>query len=117
MKTSLAVTPKILHRRHHQWEKGRKQFLQIIADKEIFLTRLSDDGRRINGIPSVKDGVRVEDRILMRKRIITVMIAKRPLGTAFVRRNIAADRKLCFREQTVVAGDRVVSDADLRIGE
>ena len=46
----LAVRPQLLDRRHDQREQRRQQLLQQIADEEILLPRLADDGRRIDRV-------------------------------------------------------------------
>ena len=42
----LAVRPQVAHAGHHQREQRRQQFLKQVADEEVLLARLADDGRR-----------------------------------------------------------------------
>ena len=65
MKSGFPVAPDVAHSWHHDREKRRQQFLQIIADKEILLPWLADDGRRINGVLSVKNSIRSKYRIVV----------------------------------------------------
>ena len=60
MKTRLAIAPKIANGRHHERKQRRQKFLQIIADKEIFLPRFADDRRRIDRVLAMKNRVGVE---------------------------------------------------------
>ena len=101
MKTRLAVAPQIADRGHDERKQWGKQFLQIISDEEIFLPRFTDDRRRIDGVTPMKNGISVEDGIIVLERVITVMIAERPLGLPLVGRNVSANGKLGLGDQTV----------------
>ena len=46
----LAVRPQLLDRRHHQRKQRRQQLLQQVADEEVLLARLADDGRRVDRV-------------------------------------------------------------------
>src|SRR5437588_198787 len=65
VESGLAVSPEVAHARHHEWEERREKFLQVVADEEIFLPRLADDGRGVDRILSMKDGLDVEDGIVV----------------------------------------------------
>src|SRR5688500_1678352 len=113
MKTSFAVTPKVSHCRHYKREKRREKFLQIVADKEILLPRLADDCSRLDRIFAMKERIRVKDRIIVRQRVITVMVAEWSFGASFVRRDVPAYRKLGFSDQAVVPGDGIIGNPNL----
>src|SRR5690606_26557925 len=114
MKTRFAIAPKVSDRRHHKRKKRRQQLLKIISDEKVLLSRLAHNRRGPDRILAVKDGVRVENRIIVRQRIIAVMIAERAFGTAFTRRNVADDREIRLSEQlTVCVAERILHCSDL----
>src|SRR2546423_784918 len=65
VESGLAVSPEVAHARHDEWEERREKFLQVVADEEVFLPRLSDDGRGIDRVLAMKDRIDVEDRVVV----------------------------------------------------
>ena len=65
VESCLAVSPEVAHARHDEWEERREKFLKVVADEEIFLPRLSDDGRGIDRVLSMKDRIDVEDGVVV----------------------------------------------------
>src|SRR6185369_1197754 len=104
MKPRLTIRPEISHRRHDHREKRRQQFLQVVADEEIFLARLSDDGGGIDRVAAMKDSVDVKDGVIMTQRVVTVVIAKGPFGPSFVWWSVSDQGELSFRGQAVQRG-------------
>ena len=95
----LAVRPEPLDRRHHQREQRRQQLLQEIADEEVLLARLADDGRRKDRIVAMRDALHLEHRVVVLQRVVAVVIAERPLGTPQLRRHLADQRELRVGDQ------------------
>ena len=60
-------------------EDRQEQLQRGGADVEVLHRGQAHDRRRIDGVPPVRDGGEVEDRVEVRQRIITGVVAKRPL--------------------------------------
>jgi len=65
MKTSLTIAPQITNSGHNDRKQWRKQFLQIIADKKVFLSRLADYGCWIDRVLPMKNRFGLKDRIIV----------------------------------------------------
>ena len=90
MKARLAVRPEIADARHDQGEERREEFLQVVADEEVFLPRLADHGRRVDRISSMKDGFDVKDRVVVSEGVVAVVISEGAFGPSFVWRHATA---------------------------
>ena len=103
----LAVRPQPAHRRHHQREQRRQQRLQQVADEEVLLPRLADDGGRIDRVAPPGEPLDLEHRVVVLQRVVAVVIAERPLRLAHVRADTAHQRELGVGDQRVraAAGD------------
>ncbi len=106
MKARLSIGPEVANARHHEREERREQFLQVIADVEIFLARFADDGRRIDRVAAVKDGVNMKDRVVVPQRVVAVVIAERAFRSSFVRWDVPGERELGFGNQPLPSRQR-----------
>ena len=111
MKPGLAVTPEVSHAGHHQGEDRRQQRLQVIADKEILLTRFTHHRRGIDRVAPVRNCLAAENRIVVLQRIVAVVIAEGAFGFALVRPRLTDEREFSFRHQPVRRSDWVFSQA------
>src|SRR5438105_5160621 len=94
MKSRFTVAPKIAHARHHQRKDRRQKRLQIVANEKIFLFGFADDSCGINRVAPMSNCVAVKDRIVVLKRIISVMIAKWTFASSLVRRRVTDQSEL-----------------------
>src|SRR2546423_14962340 len=96
MESCFAITPQIANAGHDQRKQRRQKRLQIIADEKIFLLWLADDGGRIDCIAAMIDSVAVKNRIVVLKRVVTVVIAKWSFWSSFMRRRVSDQSELYF---------------------
>src|SRR5438876_450091 len=113
MESGFTVSPQVADARHHQRKQRRQQLLQIVAKKKVFLLRFSNDGRRIDRVAPMKDGIDVKDRILMLQGIVSVMVAKRSFRSSLVRRRLTDERKLGLGGQPMPTTKRILRQLDL----
>src|SRR6185436_13455952 len=76
METSFAVRPEIAYAGHHQRKQRRQQLLQIVADEEVFLSRLANNSCWIDRVAAMKDRFDFKHGIIMLQGIVTVVIAE-----------------------------------------
>src|SRR5215510_9627007 len=103
MKTRFAVSPKINNRWHNYRKQRRQELLKIVADKEVFLSRLANHRCRIDRIATMEDSSALEDRIIVLQRVVAVVIAKWSLGLSFVRWCVSNQGEFCLSCQAIWA--------------
>ena len=80
----LAVAPDPLDRRHDEAGQRLHQLLDVVAEVEVLLRRLADDGGGEDGAAPVVDVPDLEEGVVVAQRVVPEMVAERPLGQAAV---------------------------------
>ena len=71
--------------------------------KKILLPRLADDRGRIDGVLAMRHPVDGENRVVVGQRVVTVVVAERPLGPPDARRHRAQQCELRAADQAMGA--------------
>ena len=101
VETGLSKGLQLVDSVHDKGKQGRQQFLQEITDKIIFLFGAANHGGRIDGIVTMVEMGRLENRVVMGQGVITVMVAERPFRPSQSGRHCPLDCKLHLCHQSV----------------
>ena len=97
--TRLAVAPQADDRGHDDGEERRQELLQVVAEVEILLARLADDGRGEERVAPVQQRLHAHIRVVVHLRVVAVVIAERPLGRSRAGRDLADEAELGVGDQ------------------
>ncbi len=93
VKPRLVIGPQILDLRPHQPDQRRQNFLHRIAEVPIFLRRLADHCREIDGLFPAGHAPHAKDGIWRRLRVMTEVITERAFHLPFAGRDFTFQNK------------------------
>jgi hypothetical protein len=81
--------------------------LEVLADEIVLLSRLSNNGSRIDGTGTTHNSFAAKHWVIVFKRIVPVVIAERSLGSHLIRVNLSYECKLGVLDKRIRA-DRIL---------